>query len=131
MEIENDIVTDDGENVFQIRLIKTEGIGLVTTKTGKNFLILDSFEYWYDIIQEGYPKTKKCICKNDWFKLKFKYYYREQCEDIKRVEVKTFCENCNKSSAVLDIYIKYSPTEQLIKNPVVFPKVCSIIHIHN
>jgi hypothetical protein len=118
MEIENDIVTNDGENIFQIRLIKSEGIGLVTTKNGKNYLILDSSDFWYDFIQDGYPKIKKCSCKNDWFKLKFKYYYRKHYDDVKRIEVKTFCENCGKVLTVLDIDIKYSPTEHLVRNPL-------------
>jgi hypothetical protein len=120
MDIENEIITNDGENVFQIRFVKTEGIGLVTTKNGKNYLILDSSEYWYDIIQNGYPKIKKCPCKNEWFKLHFKYYYREHYNDIKNIEVKSFCKNCGKKSTLLNIDIKYSPTEHLINNPLVF-----------
>lgn len=120
MDIENDIVTNDGEDTFQIRLIKSEGIGLVTTKSGKNYLILDSSDYWYDLIQVGYPKIKKCSCKNDWFKVKFKYYYREHYDDIRRIEVKTICVNCSKVLIVSKIDIKYSPTEQLIKTPLVY-----------
>jgi hypothetical protein len=76
MDIEKEIQTNDGECSFQLRLIKSEGIGLATTKRGQNYLILDSEDYWYDVIQNGYPKIKKCSCKNDWFKLKLKYYYR-------------------------------------------------------
>lgn len=120
MEIENNIETKDGENIFQLRLIKSEGIGLATTKRGKNYLILDSSDYWYDIIQNGYPKIKKCSCKNDWFKLKFKYYYREHYNDVENIEIKTICENCGKMLIVLNIDIKYSPTEHLINNPLVY-----------
>lgn len=126
MDIENDIAAVDGEDVFQLRLIKSEGIGLASTKTGKNYLLLDSMDYWYDIIQDGYPKIKKCSCKNEWFKLKFKYYYREHYNDVKRIEVKTFCINCGKALTVLDIDIKYSPTEHLVKNPLTYcdkPKI--------
>jgi hypothetical protein len=120
MEIENDIITNDGENIFQLRLIKSEGIGLATTKGGKNYLVLDSADFWYDCIQDGYPKIKKCSCKNEWFKLKFKYYYREHYDDVKRIEVKTICEDCGKASTALGIDIKYSPTEHLVKNPLVY-----------
>lgn len=120
MDIEKDIITTDKEDVFQIRLIKSEKIGLVTTKNGKNYLILDSADYWYDCIQDGYPKIKKCSCKNDWFKLKFKYYYRDYYDDVKRIEVKTFCVNCGKQLTVLDVDIKYSPTESLVENPLIY-----------
>jgi hypothetical protein len=122
MDIENDIITRDGENEFQIRIIKSEEIGLVTTRTEKHFLILDSSDYWYDAIQNGYPKIKKCTCKNEWFTLKFKYYYREHYDDIKRIEVKTFCINCGKIVTILNIEIKYSSTEHLVKNPLVYCK---------
>jgi hypothetical protein len=120
MDIENDIITNDGEDIFQMRLMKSEGIGLATTKSGKSYLILDSQDYWYDCIQDAYPGIKKCSCKNDWFKLKFKYYYRTHYDDVKRIEVKTFCTNCGKALTVLDIDIKYSPTEHLVKNPLVY-----------
>jgi hypothetical protein len=122
MDIENDIITNEGENIFQLRLIKSEGIGLATTKGGKNCLLLDSSDYWYDSIQDSYPKIKKCSCKNDWFKLKFKYYYREHYNDVKRIEVKTFCVNCGQALTVMDIDIKYSPTEHLVNNPLVYCK---------
>jgi len=120
MNIEKDIITNDGEDVFQLRLIKSEKIGLATTPSGKNYLILDSADYWYDCIQDGYPKIKKCSCKNDWFRLKFKYYYREHYDDVKRVEINTFCVKCDKQLTVLDIDIKYSPTESLVENPLVY-----------
>ena len=122
MEIENDIITNDGEDIFQIRLIKSEGIGLITSKSGKNFLILDSSDFWYDCIQTGYPKIKKCSCKNDRFKLKFKYFYRKHYKDIKQIEIKTLCINCGKLKTVLDIDIKYSPTDHLIKSPLFYCK---------
>jgi hypothetical protein len=122
MDIENDIITDEGEDIFQLRLLKSEGIGLAVTENGKNYLILDSADYWYDCIQDGYPKIKKCSCKNDRFKLKFKYHYREHYDDVKRIEVKTFCINCGKALTVLDIDIKYSPTEHLVKKPLVYCK---------
>ena len=34
--------------------------------------------------------------------------------------MKTICKNCSKVSTVLKIDIKYSPTEQLIKSPLVY-----------
>jgi hypothetical protein len=44
-EIIKDIITGGNEAVFQIRLLKDEEIGLLTTKTNKNYLILDSIDF--------------------------------------------------------------------------------------
>jgi hypothetical protein len=126
MNIEKDIMTNEGEDLFQLRLIKSEKIGLVTAKSGKSYLILDSADYWYDCIQDSYPRIKKCSCKNDWFKLKFNYYYREHYNDVKNIEVKCFCVNCKQESTVLAIDIKYSPTDHLVENPLIYcekPKI--------
>ena len=120
--IESDIATNEGETEFQLRFIKSEGIGLVTTKSERNYLILDSADFWYDCTQDSYPKIKKCTCKNDWFTLKFNYIYREHYGDIRNISVKTTCVQCGKISKALEIDVKYSPTDHLIKNPLTFCK---------
>ena len=50
-EIIKDIVTEKGENQFQIRILKDEGVGILTTQNNENYFILDSMDYWYDLIQ--------------------------------------------------------------------------------
>ena len=67
---------EKGEDEFQVRLLKDDGVGLLTTKSDNNYLILDSLDYWYDLIQNEYPKKKKCTCKNEWFKVQFEYIIR-------------------------------------------------------
>ena len=71
--ISKNIITEEGEDKFQIRLIKDEGVGLFTTTLEKNYLILDSIDFWYDLIQKKYPSKTKCKCKNEWFFVRFDY----------------------------------------------------------
>lgn len=121
-----DISTKDGEDIFQVRIIKDEGVGLLTTQTDKNYLILDSLDYWYDLIQDKYPSKKKCSCKNDWFKIQFQYTFREHYDDIREVKAISTCYECGKTSTLTTIDIKYSPTKQLIETPIIYcekPKI--------
>jgi len=125
-EIAKQIVTDAGEAEFQLRLIKDEGIGLATSRTGRNYLLLDSADYWYDAIQDSYPRVKKCSCKNEWFTLRFDYYYREQYDDIAHVAVQSTCSACGKTSTALSVDINYSPTDSLVANPLTLCKTPKI-----
>ena len=47
-EVTKNISTGNGANEFQVRLLKNDGVGLLTTKNEENYLILDSIDYWYD-----------------------------------------------------------------------------------
>ncbi|MGB3149698.1 MAG: hypothetical protein WBB27_03460 [Maribacter sp.] len=119
-EISKNISTENGTNEFQIRLFQDEGVGLLTAKNEENYLILDSIDYWYDLIQNEYPKKKKCSCKNEWFYVAFNYVPREGTEDIREIIIVTTCTVCNKISKPISIDIKYSPTKTLIENPITF-----------
>jgi len=114
------ITTESGESEFQVRFLKNDGVGLLTTKTEKNYLILDSLDYWYDLIQTQYPKKKKCNCKNEWFKIQFEYVHRSETADFKQIVVYTNCTNCSKVSESLSIDIDYSPTDDLLKRPITY-----------
>lgn len=114
------ISTEHGANEFQVRLLKEDGVGLLTTKNEEHYLILDSIDYWYDLIQSGYPKKKKCSCKNDWFYVAFKYLFRQASEEVREIQIFTTCTQCNKVSNPMSIDIDYLPTEELIANPIGF-----------
>ena len=122
MEIKKTIITEAGLDEFQIRLLKSDGVGLLTDRSGNNFLILDSLDYWYDVIQEAYPSKIKCSCKNDWFKVAFYYKYRENSLDIKEVSVSTICSNCGKTANRMSVDIDYSPTNELLDTPLTYCK---------
>ncbi|WP_320052493.1 hypothetical protein [uncultured Acetobacteroides sp.] len=119
-EITKDIQTESGENEFQIRLIKSEGVGLLTSKSEKSYLLLDSIDYWYDLIQDKYPTAKKCSCKNIWFNIQLTYVPRFETEDVREIIVKSTCTKCQKQITQYSIDIRYSPTQHLIDEPITF-----------
>lgn len=109
-----------------MRLIKEEGVGLLTTVTDKNYLILDSVDFWYDLIQKKYPSVKKCMCKNEFFTIRFDYVPRNGTKDIRKVNIITTCSTCLKEKKQVSIDIKYSPTLHLIESPITYceqPKI--------
>ncbi len=57
-KIEKDIRTPDGEDEFQIRCFRDDAVGILTTRSEKSYFILDSKDYWYDLIQERYPNRQ-------------------------------------------------------------------------
>jgi hypothetical protein len=122
------ITTENNENEFQVRFLEDEGVGLLTTKTGINYLVLDSLDYWYDLIQDEYPKKKKCKCKNEWFTIKFTYTSILNSEDIKEVEIETTCTSCKKKTMAMTVEIDYAPTDELIHQPITFCEQPKIIY---
>lgn len=116
------VVTADGEQEFKIRYIRDENVGIVTTQTDKSYFILDSAEYWYDLIQEKYPPIMKCSCKNDLFNLLFEYTPRKGTDDFKEINITCKCVHCQKSKQLPTINIDYSPSSQLFDNPITYCK---------
>lgn len=112
------ITTEKGENIFQVRLLKDDGVGLLTTKTEENYLILDSLDYWYDLIQNEYPKKKKCSCKNEWFNVQFEYIQRENSPDFRQINIVLTCTDCGRTTSAMTVDIDYSPTDQLFTTPL-------------
>ncbi len=122
------ITAENNENEFQVRFLEDEGVGLLTTKTGINYLVLDSLDYWYDLIQTDYPKKKKCKCKNEWFSIKFIYTNRNNEAEINEVEIETTCTACKKKAMAMTVEIDYGPTEALINQPISFCEKPKIIY---
>jgi hypothetical protein len=122
------ITAENNENEFQVRFLEDEGVGLLTTKTGINYLVLDSLDYWYDLIQDEYPKKKKCKCKNEWFTIKFTYTSVLNSEDIKEVEIETTCTSCKKKTMAMTVEIDYAPTNELFNQPIIFCEQPKIIY---
>ena len=116
------IVTQDGEKDFQIRFIRDENVGIICTPTDKSYFLLDSADYWYDLIQEKYPPKMKCSCKNDRFNLTFEYTPREGTEDFREINITCSCTVCQKVKRLPTIEIDYSPSSQLLDHPITFCK---------
>ncbi len=125
-KIQKNIITPDGEDEFQIRYIRDENVGVLTSRSNKSYLILDSIDFWYDLIQEKYPSKQKCHCKNDYFKLCFNYVPRIGTDDYRAVELISYCTECGRQRKISEIDIDYSPTSQLFEKPITFceqPKI--------
>lgn len=125
-KLRKNIVTPDGEDEFQLRYISDENVGLLTARSERSYLILDSIDYWYDCIQNGYPAKRKCGCKNDFFKLYFDYVPRVGTDDYRAVELFSCCTECGRQRKFAEIDIDYSPTNQLFEQPITYcekPKI--------
>ena len=116
------IVTPDGEKDFQVRFIRNENVGVICTPTDKCYFLLDSADYWYDIIQEKYPPIMKCSCKNDRFNLTLYYTPRMDTEDFREISIDCSCTVCQKIKRLSTIRIDYSPSSQLFDRPITFCK---------
>lgn len=120
--ITKDIITPDGEKDFQVRYIRDENVGIICTPTDKPYFLLDSAEYWYDLIQEKYPPVMKCSCKNDRFNLTFEYTPRAGTEDFREIRINCSCTVCQKIKRLPPVEIDYSPSAQLLDHPITFCK---------
>lgn len=125
-KIRKKIITPDGEDEFQVRYIRYENVGLLTTRSKKSYLILDSMDYWYDLIQKKYPTKQKCSCKNDFFRICFDYVPRVGTDDYRDIEIYSCCTACGKQKKTAAVAIDYSPTAQLYEQPITYcerPKI--------
>ena len=111
---------------FQVRALTDEGVGsLMCHACDRNYLLLDSKEYWFDVIQGGYPRLRKCPCGSTSFGVQCHYSYRED-GDVQTVDVSTVCSACAKVKHLLAIDVDYSGTGELVERPLSFcenPKV--------
>ena len=108
-----------GKKVFELRMLKDEGVAAVRcVACQRHFLLLDSADYWFDVIQQGYPRLARCTCKGESFRLSIAYEFRDD-GDVRHVWVRSTCAGCGKEQRRLSIDIDYSPTKQLVKRPLV------------
>ena len=112
-----EIVTPDGEDEFQLRYIQDDNVGIATTRSGKSYLILDSIEYWYDLIQDRYPPKRKCRCKNDFCKVRFGYIPRIGTDDYRAVTLTTICTECGKEKKMRKSILIIPPLHSCLKIP--------------
>ncbi|MFO1020959.1 MAG: hypothetical protein U0903_09715 [Planctomycetales bacterium] len=103
---------------FEICALKDEGVAtLKCLQCNCNFLLLDSKDHWFDVIQNGYPRLTKCGCKAVSFGLKCEYAFRED-GDVRFIKVSTTCSACGKTKKLMNFEIDYSPTYHLAKHPL-------------
>lgn len=113
---------------FEIRALKEEGLATVQcVKCSRDYLLLDSENHWFDVIQAGYPKLSKCRCKSTSFRLRCDYTYRDN-GDVRAVQVSKTCSSCKKTDKLLGMDIKYGDTDRLVTEPLRFCKNPKILY---
>ena len=100
-----------------MRLKSDKHVGLLTCSAGHHSLLLDSRDYWADILQDGRPKQIKCKCGGKLFAITLAYQFRDT-GDVRSVEVFSACHACAHSQSRDLFEIKYSPTEELVSHPL-------------
>ncbi len=104
---------------FELRLLRDEAVASARClNCSADYLILDSEDYWFDVIQKGYPRLTRCSCKNESFQLRIDYSIRDD-GDIDYVEIYSICSGCGKTRRQLDYEVDYCGTDQLLKKPLV------------
>src|SRR5277367_2208314 len=102
-----------GTRQFHVRLFRDERVGLLTFKAGHHSLLLDSRDYWIDVLQDGRPKQSRCRCGGTVFRVDLVYEFREN-GDVRSVEVSPICAECNRAQSPLLFEINYGPTTKLV-----------------
>lgn len=113
---------------FEIRALKDEGLATVQCiECHRDYLLLDSENHWFDVIQGGYPKVSKCRCKSISFHIRCDYIYRDN-GDVRSVDVFTTCASCKKTGKLLGLDIKYGDTDGLVTDPLKFCKNPKVLY---
>jgi Zn ribbon nucleic-acid-binding protein len=104
---------------FQLRIIRDEAVAAAQCiSCSADYLLLDSKDYWFDIIQKGYPRLTRCSCKSESFRLRIDYSIRDDGE-VDFIEVHSICIACGKTRRRLDFEVDYVGTDHLLKRPLV------------
>jgi hypothetical protein len=73
------------------------------------------------IQKRPYPRPIRCGCKGTAFKLSIDYEFRDD-GDVCSVAVRGTCAACGKAHRQFEVEIDYSPTKQLVDEPLKFCK---------
>ena len=104
---------------FQLRTLSDEGVAAARcVRCSADHLLLDSEDYWFDVIQQGYPRLTRCSCKSESFRLRIDYGIRDDGE-IAHIDVHSICSACGKARRRLDFDVDYGGTGHLIEKPLV------------
>ena len=106
-----------GAQQFRVRLEADEQVGLLTCSVGHHSLLLDSRDYWTDVLQEDRPKEISCRGGGKLFGVELVYDFRES-GDVRSVDVLPKCSNCGRAHRGTSFEIDYSPTAELLSKPL-------------
>jgi hypothetical protein len=106
-----------GADAFEIRPKRDEQVGLLTCAQGHYSLLLDSRDYWADVLQDGRPRASRCRCGSLLFAIGLTYEFRDN-GDVRTIDVTSKCHSCGRAKQELSCNIKYSPTDRLLSHPL-------------
>src|SRR5215475_14297320 len=113
---------------FEIRALRDEGIATVRCiGCGRDYLLLDSEDYWFDVIQTGYPRPSRCGCKSISFSVRCDYQYKDD-GDVRLIDVWRACSSCQKVNRLMSLDIDYEGTEDLVTRPLRYCKNPKILY---
>ena len=106
---------------FHVRAMRDEAVGLATcANCEQSYLLLDSGDYWFDLIQQRYPREARCPCKKSrGLALELEYCFRED-GDVESVRVWTVCAKCGKRTRRFTADIDYADTAHLLDSPLIY-----------
>lgn len=94
-----------------------EQVGLLTCTSGHHSLLLDSRDYWSDVLQSGRPKQVKCRCRESLFRVSLAYEFRDD-GNVACVDVLLNCSACQRDKVGANFEINYYPTDGLLERPL-------------
>lgn len=106
-----------GLNLFKVRLHRDEQVGLITCAAGHHSLLLDSRDYWSDVLQDGRPRQIRCRCKRESFHVALMYDFRDTGQ-VAAVDVVLTCAECKREALGASFEINYDPTDRLLSHPL-------------
>ena len=105
---------------FDIRVLAGEGVAAARcVSCASHYLVLDSEDYWFDLIQASYPRLRRCSCKASSFTLSCRYVYRID-GDVRQVDLLSVCISCAKARRQMRVDVDYGDTDDLITRPLRF-----------
>jgi len=103
---------------FELRVLTDEAVVLARcVGCERHHLVLDSEDYWFDLIQASCPRLRKCACNASIFALSCHYAYRDD-GDVRLVDAHSVCTACTKARRQMSVEVDYSRTEDLITRPL-------------
>jgi len=116
--MKEDLACHCGETIFTLRLSLLEEVGVITCSNGHHSLLLDSRDYWGEVIQNRKPRALQCKCKSKTFTVALFYTFRTDSEDVSQVDIITTCARCGIERRAMVIEIDYAPTKLLVERPL-------------
>jgi len=107
----------DGD-AFELRVLPDDGVAAARcTACQQHFLVLDSEDHWFDLIQATSPRVRRCPCKAGTFSVSCRYVVRDDGE-VRSVDLLSACTACAKTRRQMSVDIDYGDTGDLVTRPL-------------